>query len=311
MAIEIEKKGKKSPHVALTHNELQGGASNKRNASLLMKSDTEITEDLAILIEKVTGVKVEPTSAASQEDLEKASFETLRKLLGKEIKKFDSDKEYSWSYVEDFDEQYVVFTNDDGLFYATYESTTGGVVVSDTATSVNRVVSYREDSGTLILSEDNVGNSSVQSLIVKSFENIKKNEKLVDVIKSIQEKGKLMEVEIQKAVDEATNALKADLEKANAIVADLQKAAQDVKAAQRKDKISAVMADADKAEELLKATATLDDESFETILKSFQDKVEQIEKSDLFERKGSQEDIEKADQEPLHIQMLKKQHNLS
>lgn len=120
-----------------------------------------------------------------------------------------------------------------------------------------------------------------------------------------------MEVEIQKAVDEATNALKADLEKANAIVADLQKAAQDVKAAQRKDKISAVMADADKAEELLKATATLDDESFETILKSFQDKVEQIEKSDLFERKGSQEDIEKADQEPLHIQMLKKQHNIS
>lgn len=305
MPLEIEKKGKKSPHVALTHNELQGGAANGRNVSLLMKADVEITEDMASLIEKVTGVKVDATV-----DVEKASYNTLRQLLNEAVKKFNRKSEYSWSYVEDFDDQYVVFTNDEGLFYSTYESTAEGVVVGDTATSVNRVVSYREDSGTLILSEDNDVNSSVQSLIVKSFENIQKNEKLVDVIKSIQEKEKLMEVEIQKAVDEATQALKADLEKANQTIEQLQKSAQEAKEAKRKEQISVVISDVEKAEELLKATASLEDDAFATILKSFQEKVEQIEKSDLFDRKSSQEDVEKAD-EPLHVQMLKKQHNIS
>lgn len=306
MPLEIEKKNKKSPHLALTHQELQNGAANGRNISLLMKSDVEITEEIAVLIEKITGEKPE---VAIKENVEKASVETTRKLLNEQIKKFNR-REYSWSYVEDFDEQYVVFTNDDGLFYTTYESTAEGVVVGDTATSVNRIVSYREDSGTLILSEDNDVNSSVQSLIVKSFDSIQKNEKLVDIIKSIQEKGKLME-DIQKAVEEATSTLKADLEKANATIAELQKAAKEASQAQRKEKVSAVISDEAKVEELLKATESLEDEAFNIIIKSFQEKAEVIEKSDLFKRESSQEDIEKADAEPLHVQLLKKQHNVS
>jgi hypothetical protein len=276
-----------------------------------MKSDVEITEEVATLIEKVTGVKVEPTS------VEKASYNTIRKQLEEAIKKFNL-KEYSWSYVEDFDDQYVVFSASDGLFYTTYETTTEGVTVGDTATSVNRVVSYREDTGTLILSEDNSLNTSVQSLIVKSFDALKGNEKLVDVIKSIQEKGKKMEVEIQKAVDTATAQLKTDLEKATGdlkaaqeTIAELQKAATEAKESIRKEQIASVIKDAKQAEDLLKATAVLDDASFDTILKGFKDKVEVIEKGDLFERKSSQTDIEKSDAEPLHVKMLKKQHNVT
>ena len=67
MAIEVVKK--MNPHLAITHNELQNGAANKRNVSLLLKSDVEIDEETAALIEKVSGVKVEVT---------KASYEYLR-----------------------------------------------------------------------------------------------------------------------------------------------------------------------------------------------------------------------------------------
>lgn len=314
MPLEIEKKGtKKSPHLALCHNELQNGSANKRNVSLLMKSDVEITPELAELIEKVSGVKVDPNvEVFSQEDIEKASFNNVRNQLKEGLKKFsspDSDG-YVWVYVEDFDGEYVVFGNEQGLFYTTYSISTDGVVtVGNDFVPVHTVISYQAESGEFVLSENNL-NSGVQSLIVKSFEEIKKEDKLVDVIKSIQEKGKQMEVEIQKAVSEATESLKVELEKANATIAELTKAAQEAKDKSRMEAISAVVSEVEKAEDLFKATASLDDESFQTILKTFKEKVEQVENSDLFTRVSEKTDVEKADQEPLHVRLLKEKHNV-
>lgn len=43
----VEDEGEVTPHLAMTHNELQGGAANMRNVSLLMKSDAEVTEEVA------------------------------------------------------------------------------------------------------------------------------------------------------------------------------------------------------------------------------------------------------------------------
>lgn len=306
MSIVIKNK-KKSPHLALTHNELQGGAANGRNLSLLMKSDVEITEDVAALIEKVSGLKVE---------VNKASYATIREKLREEIKKFET-KDYDWSYVEDFDGNNVVFSNNDGLFYASYSISGLDVSVGDEAIEVSRVVNYVEGDDKIVMNDSLKSiDSGVQSLIVKSFDSISKNEKLVDVFKSKLEKGVKME-EVQKAVDAATAILKADLEKSQASLKEaqdqiesFQKSLKEQKEAGRKTAIDEVVKDADKASELLKATATLDDDSFQVILKSFKEKADMIEGSDLFTTTSQKTDISKADEVPGHIQILKKQYKI-
>lgn len=54
-----------TPHLALTHNELQGGAANKRNVSLLMKSDVEMTEDVVKALTELGLVVTSPASTAA------------------------------------------------------------------------------------------------------------------------------------------------------------------------------------------------------------------------------------------------------
>ena len=323
LIIKTENDSEKAPHLALTHKRLQGGAANGRNVSLLMKSDVEITPEIATLIKKVAGVDVSVTK------IEKASYNDLNTALSEAIKKFsDNDNEYYWSWVVDFDEQFVVFSNEDGLFYTEYTINGDVVTLGDNAIAVKSVVTYEEKTGALNLNVNNDGEDEndanngvkirVQSLIVKSFDNISKNKKLINVLKSIHEKGKQMdEVTIQKAVDGAVAPLKAQLEKAasdltkaNETIEALQKAAGEAKEAVRKSKIDAVIKDADKAAEILKAVAPLDDAGFDVVLKSFQEKVEVLEKGDLFKRVSAVKDIEKGDGEPMHITILKKQFHV-
>jgi flagellar motility protein MotE (MotC chaperone) len=291
MPLVVKAKGdkKKSPHLALTHNQLQGGASNGRNVSLLMKSDVEIDENTAALIEKVTGVKVEIT---------KASVNALREALREELKKFAAG-DYPWVYVEDFDEEVVIFSNDGGLYYTTYTANGLEVEVGETATEVNRAVSYVAEENKIILSENTDLDSGVYSLIVKSFDNIAKNEKLVDVIKQLTktEKEKSM-TEIEKAVEDATSGLQVELQKAQtdlqkaqddlkeaqAKVEQFEKAAQEQKDAARAAKVSEVIADEAQAQEFLKSVTALDDAAFDSVVSVMKSKVEQIEKSDLFEK---------------------------
>lgn len=315
MPLVVKTKGdkKKSPHLALTHNELQGGAANGRNVSLLMKSDVEIDEETASLIEKVAGVKVSVT---------KASYETLRKLLNKEIEKFDTS-EYAWSYVEDFDESHVVFSNNRGLFYTTYSVNGLEVEVGKTATEVNRIVSFVEEGNKIILSEKEDVDSGVYSLIVKSFDNISKNEKLVDVIKQLTKTEKENSMtEIEKAVETATSGLKIDLEKSQVELqkaqADLaetleklqafEKAAKDQKEAIRKAAVSEVIADEKQAEDFLKSVSSLDDDAFNSVVGVLKAKAEVVEDSDLFE-KASTRPAEETAQENALKEMLKSKYS--
>lgn len=53
----------KTPHLAMTHNELQGGAANKRNVSLLMKSDVEMTEEVIKAFTELGLSDLSPTTA--------------------------------------------------------------------------------------------------------------------------------------------------------------------------------------------------------------------------------------------------------
>lgn len=304
MAVEITKK--KNPHLAITHKELQGGSANGRNVSLLMKSDVEITEEVAQLIEKISGVKVEVT---------KASYSAIRDALDKEIRKFD-EGQYSWSWVVDFDDANVVFSNDKGMYYTSYSVDGNSVSVGNEATEVSRVVSYVEGDNKIVLSDNLEGlDAGVYSLIVKSFDSISKNEKLVDVFKSKNTKGNKMD-EIQKAVDAATSALKEQLEKSQADLKTavekaeaLEKAAQEQKEAARKEQIAELVKDEAEAEALFKSVQGMEDSAFEVILKALSAKVEQIEKSDLFEKQTEKEEIEKADELPLTTRLLQEKYN--
>lgn len=296
---------KKKPHLALTHNELQNGAANGRNVSLLMKADAEIDEDTAALIEKVTGVKVEVT---------KASVNTVRELIREKLDKFKTDR-WDWVYVEDWDEDYVVFSHEGGLYYTTLEVDGLAVTLGDTATSVSRVVNFAEVDGSPVLDNQMKDvDGGVAGLIVKSFDNISKNEKLMDVLKS-KKKEEKMEVEIEKAVGEATKILKSELDAASVALKEaqdtieaLQKSAKDQVTEIRKTAIASVVADEGQAEALLKSTETLDDDSFNTILKSLKVQVDITKGSDLFARQSETTDIEKSDKVLSHEDKIRNKY---
>lgn len=59
-----------SPHLSITHNELQGGAANGRNVSLLMKNNIDLTQDQINLLKSILGEgqEVEIESPDSPED---------------------------------------------------------------------------------------------------------------------------------------------------------------------------------------------------------------------------------------------------
>lgn len=312
LVVKAEGGKKKSPHLALTH-EMQGGAANGRNVSLLMKSDVEIDENLAQLIEKVSGVKVEVT---------KASVNALREALREKLSKFSSESD-RWTWVEDFDEDVVIFSNDSGLFYTTYTANGLDVEVGDTATEVNRVISYVEEGNKIVLAENEGIDSGIYSLIVKSFDNIAKNEKLVDVIKQLTKTEKENSMtEIEKAVETATSGLKVELEKAQTDLqkaqADLQealgkieqfeKAAQEQKENARKEAVAAVISDEGQVESFLKSTAALDDDGFEAVLQVLKAKQEQIENSDLFTKSSDRPADEPSSEEPGHVKILKSKY---
>lgn len=305
MAIQVINK-KRNPHLALTHMELQNGAANGRNLSLLLKADAEIDEDTASLIEEITGVKVE---------VNKASYNSIRESLEEGIRKFKST-EYGWTWVVDFDEDTVVFSNDSGMFYTTYSINGLKVEVGSEATEVSRVVNYVEGEDKIVLSEAlETVDGGVRSLIVKSFDSISKNEKLVDVFKS--KKGNLMQEEITKAVGVATQVLKAELEetktlleKANEKIEAFEKAEEDHKKAYRKSELEKALTDSDKIEALLKSTSSLDDESFKTIVSTLVEKAKVVEDSDLFNKVSEASPITKADEAPLHVQILQKQFGI-
>lgn len=316
MPLVVKAKGdkKKSPHLALTHMELQNGASNGRNVSLLMKSDVEIDEDTALLIEKVAGVKVE---------VNKASYEHIRNKLQDAVKKFET-KGYDWSWIIDFDESNVVFSNDSGMFYTTYSVNGLEVGVGSEATEVSRVVNYVESGEKIVLSEAlETIDGGVRSLIVKSFDNISKNEKLVNVIKQLTKTEKENSMtEIEKAVEDATNGLKVELEKSKSDLqkaqADLtealekvqsfEKAAQEQKESIRKSAVSGVLADEKQVEEFLKSVSSLDDNAFNSVVEVLKAKSDVVEDSDLF-TKSSTRPAEVTAEENALKEMLQKKYS--
>ena len=313
-----------SPHLALTSLEHQSGAANGRNVSLLMKADIEsLTPSQVELLKSIVGEDI---------DIEKTSYSGMRKKLDNKVREqYQGNDDWDWAYVEDFDDTHVVFSSSDGLQAVAYSVEGGDVVLGTDAYPVNRIISYEEESGLLVMSESVDGvDMNILALVEKSFERISNDERLKSVYKSKQEKGKLeMEQQISKAVSEALAPVQEQLEKANA---DLQKAqsdleavsaenaslkealdtveksAQEAKEAQRLNKLKEVIADEEQAEELNKSLAVLEDEAFDKVVSTYKAKNDVVKGTHLFKQMSTSDKAE-GEQDSGVAQLLKARYN--
>lgn len=287
IVLKSEEVVEKSPHLALTHNELQGGAANGRNVSLLMKSDIPLTEEILKALETVGINKAE------------MFYSQMRSMMNNAVKqKFGEEDD--WLYVEDFNDSVVIFCNEKGLWSAEHSLVNGEVVLSDLANPVTGVLSYVPASGNMLLSEDAEDKleEGVYDLVVKALENNDTKEHLLKMFAKQEEVITLQE-EIQKAVAEAELVLKAQLSEANeklekalVQVAEFEKAQKEAVEKSRKEAIAAVEKDEAKAEELFKSLEVLPQEAFDVVIKSLKAKEEKLEESDLFVQKSKNADVE-------------------
>lgn len=285
-----DKEGKKSPHLALTHMELQQGAANGRNVSLLMKNKEELTEEVIKALETL-GIDIKDFNP---QKLNKAAFYSeMRTSLQTILREKYADKD-EWLYVEDFNDSVVIFCNDKGIFSVDYSNVNGEITVGDLANPVVSVLKYEPTSGKMLLSEDAEDKleEGVYSLVTKALENQESVEHFTEVFKSLEERKKKLEKEIQKAVEEAQAVLKAQLvEKEEALqkalekLSEVEKAQKEVVEKARKDKLEAVVG-AEEAEELFKAIGELPEASFVAVVASLEKKAQVEKESDLFKEKG-------------------------
>lgn len=302
-AEDAEEVKKSTPHLALTSLPLQGGSANKRNVSLLMKSDVQLTEE----------VKKALKALGYSEDINKAFYSQIRSSLSTLLQEAYGDED-SYVWVEDFDETQAIFSTCEGLFSVGYSNKDGQITLSsDLATPVDRVVSYSPVDGKLLLSEEAEDKleDGTYALVAKALENEETQNRLAKLFKSKLEENTLNE-QIQKAVEEVTTLLKSQLEestkaleKANARIADLEKAAVQKL---RKEALNAVEKSAEKVEELLKSLESASDEVFQAVVKALGEKAQLVEQSDVFKQVSvvTKEEIE-AGEDPL-TKMLKAQY---
>lgn len=286
MPLEITKTDvkKKTPHLAMTHNELQGGAANGRNVSLLMKSDVTLTEEIEKALVSL-GIDIDKSMFAS----------SIREALQSAVSEAYKEDEDDWLYVEDYDDSIVVFCSEGGLFSTTYSLVDGKVTLGDLAKPMTRMVSYVAATGEMLLSDDAEDKleEGVYSLVAKALKSEQTQAHLVQMFKSLElKKSNTKDIplkeEIEKAVAAVETILKAQidaqtqsLEKASARIKELEQAAV-VKA--RKEVLASVEADATKLDALVKSLESLSDEAFAVVAGTMVEKSKAVEESDLFKQ---------------------------
>lgn len=290
-------------HVALV-GPLVGGPANQQTTLLWKSKGTAHISDSDV--ESV----LKGSKSTEQVELEKAKFNSeVRSALRDKVEEQFAGK-YEWLYLEDFSDSQIVFSSDAGMFIVNYSlSGDDEYVLEDTAVGVD-YKSILVENGSLKLSKDAQEklNEGVYSLVTKALDNPETNERLIDVLKSIKEKT--MQEEIQKAVDLVKAESKAQLD---AMQAELTKAkeALEVVAAEKqavlmKSRLDAVTKfDKDGAEALVKATESLSDEAFATVIKSLEAKSAQVDESDLMKQVSVSSDT--VQEESATVRLLKAQ----
>lgn len=264
LVIKSEDDEKVTPHLAMTHNELQGGAANGRNISLLMKS-AEMSEAIEKALEGL-GLKGDVVKAAY--------YGQIRNVLSAAVsEQFGGDDWDDWCYVEDFDDSNVVFCTDDGLFITSYQMSDNGTVATlgDEATPVTASVTYTETNGDIMLSDDAEDKleEGVYTLVKSCTTNPSTVEHLKKMFEHKQSEVIKMQEEITKAVSAAVALEKAAfaeqatlLKAATDKLAEFEAAAVAAKVEVRKSELAAAKVPTEKLEAVLKSLSALDDESF-------------------------------------------------
>lgn len=278
MPLEIIKETSKkvTPHLAMTHMELQNGAANGRNVSLLMKSGVELTEEVQKALQAL--------------GINKAFCSQIRDSISSALQEaFGEDDEYVW--LEDFDETKAIFSNCKGFFAVGYSVQDGKAVVDALATPVDRVVSYNPVDGKLLLSEEAEEGieDGVYALVAKALKNKETQDRLAKLFNK-SEVSTLNE-EIKKAVAEVETLLKAQLkEKEEALTKALAKVEELEKGAVLKAREEALsfVTDVEKRGELVKSLAALDEAAFATVVKAMEAASKVQEESELFKQTSVQ-----------------------
>lgn len=127
--------------MAMTHNELNGGAANAMNKPIFMKSATPLTKSALDAIEKLEG----------KEGVKKASYQNLRRMLDSAITaqiKSASSRDYAYVWLKDFDTTTAVFDYEEVLYAVDYSvSDTGMVTLSGEVKEVIQQDVYVTDDG--------------------------------------------------------------------------------------------------------------------------------------------------------------------
>jgi len=272
----------KTPHLALTH-EAQGGPANGRKVSLIMKGLEEMDSDQKAALSMIL------KSQNPTEDIEKASYQSLYRALDQAVRDLDRTRDrWGWAYVRDFDDSYVIYSNDNGVFATTYTDEDNEITLGEEQISVNEMILWEDDDGKIIVTQSDSISSNVGNLVEKSFESAKPDdEKLKEIFKSKYMEGKKMDelkAENQSLKDEVEKANKL-LADANALVESLKAKLQEKeeaeavrKAALRTDILKSVVAETE-VEALQKSLEALDDEAFETVIKTMKSAKEAAEEA--------------------------------
>lgn len=289
MSLVIKSDDERTPHLAMTHNDLQGGAANGRNVSLLMKS-AEMTEAIEKALEGL-GLKDEVVKATYYGQMRNVLQAAITEQFG------DGDDWDDWAYVEDFNDTTVIFCTDDGLFVVDYTLSTNGLVavLGEIATSVTAQVIYTATDENILLSEDAevTLDGGVYTLVKSCTENPATVDHLKKMFETQLSKEKAMNEEITKAVDAAVDvekkAFAAQEELLKAAVAELEifKAAA-VEAVTKARTASLVEAGqtTESADAIVKTLAGLADEAFDVVLKGYQVQKAAEAQNPLFKEQG-------------------------
>lgn len=256
-----------SPHLALTHKQ-QGGAANKRNVALLLKSGEAVDESIV--------------------EIYKAQYyKELRSRIDNVIKQEFGDKD-TWIYVDDFNDSTIIFSMKDQMWSVNYTlDESGGVVLSDPlAIPVVEKVTYEPTTGKMKLSEgaEDGLEEGAYTLLKSAVEAGNKT-----ILKQME--GKMTEDVIKAAKAEMETLLKAQFEaEKQALMQEIEvfkKAQKDTMDKVRMDAIKSVECEQDKATALFKAMEGLEQDKFDVVLKALKERTDPVENSPLFKEQGN------------------------
>ena len=315
---------KESAHIALV-NKAQGGPANGADYALILKakgSDTSEESD-EVYLQKMQEVQVVmqlPEFLRRMFDMYYSDAEALARFLGYDPKLADMKEDaaegesesteeedpYEVEYEKFLAERIANFTI---LKAASSEGKLIEAVAGLTPKQQFLLVKSQADLEKFFI--DKPEGQSKGTKTEKSMDEELQKAKELDLQKAalvdLQKSFDLQKVDLEKAQSELKE-LQVQLTKANEAVAAFEAEKVAAKVALRKAALAAVTSEA-KVEVLLKATASADDEEFNTLVESLQEAKTAIEKSALFQEQGASTDDKESAKESGVAAVLKAKLN--